>query len=104
MTVLTVQIAILDAAAESLMGVCGTVRAAAGDLGEVVTALAVAAPESALATELPGVPVEHLAEVIAARGQVLAARVADGARAYRELEAALLGRMERAGGVVPVPR
>lgn len=104
MTVLTVQIAILDAAADSLMGICGTVRASAADLAEVLTALAVAAPDSALATELPTAPVEHLADVIAGRSQVLAARVADSARAYRELEAALLGRMERAGGVVPVPR
>lgn len=104
MSVLTVQIATLDAAVESLMGVSGTVRTAAGDLGEVVAALAAAAPGCALATELPGVPVAHLADVIAARGQVLAARVAESARAYRELEAALLGRMERAGGVVPVPR
>lgn len=104
MSVLTVQIAILDAAAESLMAVHGTVRTAATDLADVVSALARAAPDSALATDLPGVPVEHLAEVIAAHCQVLAARVADSASAYRALEAALLGEMQRAGGVLPVPR
>lgn len=103
MTVLTARIAGLDAATESLMAVSGIVRASGEDLADIMTELRGVAPDSAL-TELPGETVQQVPAVVAARCQVLAARVADAASAYRALEATLLGEMQRAGGVVPVPR
>lgn len=103
MTVLTVRIAGLDAATESLMAVHGLVRAGGDDLADILAELRGVAPDSAL-TELPLETVQQVAEVVAARCHVLAARVADAAATYRALEAALLGGMQRAGGVVPVPR
>lgn len=104
MSVLTVQIAVLDAAAESLLGVRSLLLTAAADTAEALSGMATAVPDSAVADELSGVPVPHLADVLAGRAHGLAARVADGARVYREMEAALLGEVQRAGGAVPVPR
>lgn len=104
MSGLTVRIATLDASAESLMGLRATLAAAATALADSLRALAVAAPDTALAAELPRVPVEHLVQVMAEHGQLLAGRVADGAVDYRAQEAALLQTFEQAGGVVPVPR
>lgn len=98
------QIATLDAAAESLLGVRSLLLTAAADAAEAITGMAAAAPDSAVAIDLPGVPVSHLAEVLAGRAHGLAARVADGARVYRDMEAALVGEVQRAGGALPVPR
>lgn len=104
MTTLTVQIAILDAAAESLMGVSGTISAAGVEAAESVAALARAVPGSALQAELPPLPIPHAAEVLADRCQGTAARVAAGAQTYGGMEAALTGEFVRSGGSATVPR
>lgn len=104
MSTLTVQIAILDAAAESLMAMSGTVSAAGVDAAEAVAAMARAVLGSALQAELPTLPVQHAADVLAGRCQGTAARVAGGAQAYRDMEAALTGDFVLAGGSNPVPR
>ncbi|MEJ7702769.1 MAG: hypothetical protein WKF47_03450 [Geodermatophilaceae bacterium] len=104
MSTLTIQIAVLDAAAESLAAVADTVSlAGAGGLAAIAT-MAGALPGSAVQTDLPSVPIEQLATAVSAQCRQIAQRVAVGAQSYRDMEAALSEGITSAGATVPVPQ
>ena len=103
MTTYAMQVAVLDAAAESLAGVADLVAVSGADLTGAVALLAAAAPGSALRAELPGLPLDRLTEVLAGQCRQTAGRVADGAAMYRQLDSGLVGSYGRAGAVA-VPR
>ncbi len=104
MTTLTMQIAVLDAAAESLAAVVDTVTLAGVEALAAITTMAGAVPGSAVQTKLPAVPMEQLAAVVSTQCRQIAQRVAGGAQAYRDMEAALRDGMLAARATVPVPR
>lgn len=104
MTTLTVQIAVLDAAAESLAAVADTITLAGMDSVAAIRAMAAAVPGSAVAQTLATVPVEEVTQVVSTQCRQIARRVAGGAQVYRDLEAALLADMLAVRGADPVPR
>lgn len=104
MTTLTIQIATLDAAAESLAAVADTVGLAGADAVAAIRTMAVAVPGSAIEHTLPTVPIEQLTAVLSAQSRHIAQRVAAGAQTYRDMEIALQDSMVAAGSTAPVPR
>lgn len=104
MTTLIVQIAVLDAAAESLAAVSDTVTRAGADAADAVRTLGGACPGSALQLRLPELPLEHLTAEVSAQCRQIAHRVADGAQTYRAMDEALRAGIDAARGTEPVPR
>lgn len=104
MTTLTIQIAILDAAAESLAAVADTVVAGGGDGLAALGMIAAAIPGSAAQQTLSAVPIQELTQVVSAQCRQIAQRVAAGAQTYRQMETALQHGMTSSHGTWPVPR
>ncbi|MBA2552224.1 MAG: hypothetical protein H0V10_00705 [Geodermatophilaceae bacterium] len=104
MTTMTIQIAVLDAAAESLAAVADTISMAGTESVAAIRTMSAALPGAAIATTLGTVPVEQLTGVVSAQCRQIAQRVAAGAQVYRDLEATLLNGMIAARGAERVPR
>lgn len=104
MSTLTFQIAVLDAAAESLSAVAAAVSLAGTEGRAAISMMSRAVPGSAVSTHLTAVPVEQLTGSVSAQCRQIAQRVAGGAQTYRDMEAALHSGMVAARGTLPVPR
>ncbi len=104
MTTLTIQTAVLDAAAESLAVLADTIGLAGGEALAAIATMAAAVPGSAIQERLPDLPVEQLTEVVSAQCREIARRAAAGAQTYRDMEAAIGDSMVAQRGSVPVPR
>lgn len=104
MTTLTIQIAVLDAAAESLAAVADTVSLAGADALAAIATMAGAVPGSAVHDRLPAVPIEQLTTVVSAQCRQIAQHVAGGAATYRDMETAMRDSMLAAHDSAPVPR
>ncbi len=104
MTTLVIQIAALDAAAQSLAALADTVSLAGADAVAAVATMAGAVPGSAVQQALPAVPIEHLTAVVSAQCRHIAQQVAAGAQTYRDMEAGLRDGMLGAGRTAAVPR
>lgn len=104
MSTLTIQIAVLDAAAESLHAVAGAVSTAGEEALAAVATMAGAVPGSAVQEQLPGVPIEALTTAVRDQCAQIAQQVAAGAQTYRDMEAALADGITSAQGTARVPR
>lgn len=104
MSTLTVQIAVLDAAAESLHAVTGAVSTTGEDALAAIESMAGAVPGSAVHEQLPAIPIEHLTAAVRDQCRRIAQQVADGSQTYHAMEAALQDSITAGRTTMAVPR